>query len=354
MKKIAFFFLFTVLCFSLGLKAQDEIKPFVHCIVLDKTKSMIGRDGTKGGATNIWEDVQNYCYGMIDGFALSSKVVFYTFDKELYGPDVFDINSEADKEVVKDKIRNVVVDGNYTWISSNLRKVIDAVYDQYKDYNVMIYLLTDGIEEQQPYDIKNVIERYKAFVGDYDHLFYVDLRDRLKDSPFGPEVEDAFKDCPQCSSEVGYPTIVSMLTQFKTITHEIEEKDSNKRKFTVTQMFIVTGGELTEDYTFDALIPDGSVKDANFIISPSKLSPKKMKADGETGRYRVNFEIENVNNVSLFDCAIPVKLKGCSGEKNLVIEPSEFVINIIKKKPESKPEPEPKPKPEPKMPGEWE
>ena len=32
-------------------QTQTKSKPFVHCIVLDKTKSMIGKDGTKQGTT---------------------------------------------------------------------------------------------------------------------------------------------------------------------------------------------------------------------------------------------------------------------------------------------------------------
>jgi len=315
-------------------QTQTKSKPFVHCIVLDKTLSMVGRDGTKQGTTNIWDDVQNYCCGMIDGFSPSSTVVFYTFDKGLYGPEVFEIKGEADKTAIKNKVRDVTVDGQYTWIASNLAKVIEAVYKQYEDHSIMIYLLTDGIEEQQPCNIQKVIDGYEGYVGDYDHLYYVDLRGLLSNSknPTTKEFKDAFENGRHTDIVDGFPKIVSMSPMFPTIPHEIKENEEKASSFTVDQVFEVTSGELTKDFSFEASINNGSVKGvkANFKITPSKVSIADMKPDKNKGMYRVTFEIENVSNVSLFDCTIPIQLKGCTGEKTLTIEPSSFVIELVK------------------------
>ena len=313
-------------------QTQTKSKPFVHCIVLDKTKSMIGKDGTKQGTTNIWDDVQNYCCGMIDGFSPSSTVVFYTFDKGLYGPEVFEIKGDADKTAIKNKVRDVTVDGNYTWIASNLAKVIEAVYKQYPDHSIMIYLLTDGIEEQQPCNIKKVISDYDGYVGDYDHLYYVDLRGLLSNSknPTAKEFKDAFENGGHSDIIHSFAKIVSMSPMFKSIPYEIKVNEGNKRKFPVTQIFEVTSGELTKDFSFEATVPDGSVKGANFKITPSKLSIDNLTPDKDKGMYRVTFEIENVSNVSLFDCKIPVQLKGCIGANTLTIEPSSFTIEFSK------------------------
>ena len=338
MKKTTYFFLLIALCFSQVLKAQDEVRPFVHCIVLDKTKSMIGRDGTKQGTTNIWNDVQNYCCGMIDGFMPSSTVLLYTFDKELFGPEVFEIKSEADKTTVKNKVRSVVPDGQYTWIASNLAKVIDAVYKRFKNHNIMIYLLTDGIEEQQECNIEEVIQTYEGYTGDYDHLYYVDLRGKLRDSsnPCAKEFQGVLESSGKGSIVDSLTVIVNLAPQYKTLYHQVAENEENKSKFTVTQIFEVTSGvqhlskKLTKDLWFEAYIPEDSVKGVNFKIVPSKTFLGDMKPDEEKGKYRVEFEIENISNVSLFDCRIPVKLRGCSGDKTVTIEPSSFVIEITK------------------------
>lgn len=334
MKKFLLLFFVLALSFSQTLKAQDANNPYVYCIVLDKTLSMVGIDGTKQGTTNIWEDVQNYCCGMIDGFAPSSIVLFYTFDKELFGPDVFEIRGEAEKTAIKEKVLSVKVDGKYTWIAPNLDKVIKDVYQRYHpDYNIMIYLLTDGIEEKQPCDIQNVISDYEGYKGDYRHLYYVDLRGLLRNSktPTANEYKKAFEEGEHADIVVGYPKIVNMSSLFKTISYEIKDSGENQNKFTITQYFQVTRGELTDDFSFEVSIPDEAVKDANFDIHPSKLSVRNMTpVQNEKGRYSVDFEIEQVNNVTLLDCQIPIQMKGCTGENTLTIDPSSFIVRFNK------------------------
>ena len=121
MKKVLYLLLLTV-CSSLVMNAEDANNPYVHCLVLDKTMSMTGH-----GGTNIWADVQNYCYEWIDGIPESSTVLFYTFDKDLHGPQKFVINSNDDKKKIKDVIENIKVDGTRTYISSNLEKVVSQI-----------------------------------------------------------------------------------------------------------------------------------------------------------------------------------------------------------------------------------
>ena len=331
MKKASFFFLLTLLCFAQVLKAQEESKPFVHCIVLDKTYSMIGKDGTTQGTTNIWADVQDYCCGLVDGFLPPSTVLLYTFDSKLYGPDVFVIEREADKTAVKNKVRSVKVDGHNTYSASNLEKVIEYVYENYPDNNKRIYLLTDGIEEQKECTIEEVIKAYSDRVERYDHLFYVDLRDQLSQSnkPCAEQYRKGFGDNPYSGIYKGYPSIVDMSPLFTIIPHEIEEIERQENKFTVTQVLEVRNGVMKSGFSFEASILDESVKDANLLISPSKLFIDSTEV--VSGRYRINFVIEKVDNIGLSDCTIPVQLKGCDGEKTLIIEPSSFVIELRKK-----------------------
>ena len=85
------------------VKAQDANNPYVHCVILDKTMSMTGH-----GGTNIWADVQNYCYEWIDGVPQPSTVLLFTFDRKLYGPQKFEIKSDSDKVNVKDAVKNIM------------------------------------------------------------------------------------------------------------------------------------------------------------------------------------------------------------------------------------------------------
>lgn len=328
MKRLLLFILLVALSFPQVLKAQNETKPFVHCIVLDKTKSMIGKDGTKAGTTNIWNEVQDYCCGMIDGFMPSSTVLLYTFDKELFGPDVFVIRDEADKTSIKSKVRNITVDGQKTWIASNLGKVIESVYSQYKDCNIMIYLLTDGIEEQPGCGIEEVINAYGGYTGDYDHLYYVDLRGLLRNStsPCAKEFKDGFEKGEHLDIVDGYPKIVMMSPLINPVVHVIKDESLDDKEFEATQIFQVTSGKLTEDFSFEVFVPGGNVDGLNLDISPSRITVNHMNKINDEGKYSIQLKVKIVNNASLKECVIPVSLKGCKGENTLSFEPSRFTI----------------------------
>ena len=178
MKKALLIFVLAVFSCQI-VEAQDANKPFMHCLMLDKTLSMIGQDKDRD---NIWPDFQDYCFNWVDGIPQSTTLVVFTYDKDLSKPEVFVINTDADRQTVKDYIRNIKIDGRFTYIARNLRKAFEYVQENYPSYNKRIYLLTDGKEEEQGSDINGVLNLFDGSQSpDYNHLYYVDIKDKASE-----------------------------------------------------------------------------------------------------------------------------------------------------------------------------
>ena len=294
--------------------AQDA--PYVHCLVLDKTLSMTGH-----GGDDIWEDVQEYCYGWVDGVSAPSIVVFYTFDRDLTGPKEFIINSDADKEKVKDTIRKVVVDGRHTWICSNLRTVKNAIYEKYPENNKMIYLITDGIEEQPgitPADFISLLREYGSQRGDYDHLYYIDINDQA-DSV----IKQAIEEGPGTTITKDLTNLVTLSPVFTELNYII----GNSTK--LEQHFTVSGGNLDPQLSFSVKVDSLSViGDAtgtpNVSLSPGTVFINDM--DNKDGKYVVEFSVNFINN-STCESDIFVSLIGKAHDNNqLTVSPASFCI----------------------------
>ena len=313
--------LLMLLCLAQTASSQDS-ENYVHCLVLDKTKSMTG----SGGGQNIWPDVKEYCISWVDGIKIPSTVVFFTYAKDLSEPQVFEVRSESDKHTVKNAIRGVVIDGRHTWIASNLSKAWDYLCQTYPQKTKKIYLLTDGIEEEMNSSFSNVVNQYSATRGDYDHLYYVDLKGTASS-----EVINTLNNCEGTSIGTGYHKFCTLKPAFKaidlTLTKEIDGAISGNKK--LTQRFYVEGEEMA-DYSFTAkvMVDPKSVKGGtpNPQITPSKVQLKDLTKEGDA--YKYNFNIDFDNN-SASPCEIIVKLEGTTGtESTLDFSPSEFRIKV--------------------------
>lgn len=318
----------TYILLGLNVYAQDANNPYVHCIVLDKTMSMTGH-----GGTDIWADVQNYCYEWIDGVPQSSIVLFFTFDKSLYGPQKFEINSDADKAKIKNVVKNVNVDGQHTWISSSLDKAIDYVHKNYPSskYNRRIYLITDGREEQPQADFAQVLHHYNSWKGDYDYLYYVDLRNMAPES-----TKNAIKNTEGAGLGTGFAKFLTISPVVKTVNYLLGGSKSFE------QIFLVSNDELFSRMSFDVKVDsvktvgEGNVV-PNVTISPSRNISVQRTRKMEDGKYKVTFTVDFINE-SLCECDIYVGLAGRNqGDNVLSFEPCGFVIHA-----RNKPEP-PKP-----------
>lgn len=319
MKKVILLFLLMVACASQFLVAQKS----VHCLVLDKTLSMTGH-----GGTDIWADVQSYCCEWTDGVSVPSTVLLYTFDKNLVGPQVFEINSDNDKAKVKEALKNVKVDGRFTYIASNLGKAVQYVYDNYpsKDVNKRIYLVTDGIEEEQGSDFMGVLKKYEGWRGDYDYLYYVDLRGLAP-----KEVVDALDSIKGGEIGKGFVQFVSAKPLFASVNCVLGESQS------IEQQFIVSNEALFEEMSFDVRIdsvlkldPENS-NQPNPVITPSRDIKGGDMEKIEDAKYKTNFILSFIND-SECECDVYVSLtERDNGEKKLAIEPKGFCIKARNK-----------------------
>ena len=310
------------LCSVQALKAQDSSNPFVHCLVLDKTMSMTGH-----GGTDIWADVQNYCYEWIDGVPEPSTIPLFTFDKNIYGPQKFEINSASDKEKAKDAVRNINVDGRNTWISFSLDKAIKHVYDNYSTshYNRRIYLITDGKEEQPGADLASVLHNYESWKGDYDYLYYVDLRDMAPQ-----DVANIIDDTDDCSIVKGFAKFLTITPLFKTVNCVLGGSKSFEQHFLIDNETLFS--EMKFSLRIDSIKKRGTENVVpNVTITPSVDINKQMAQKLENGKYKVKFSLD-FRNESTCECDIFVGLPGCSqSDKVLRFQPGGFVIQARNK-----------------------
>lgn len=316
-------------CLLLGITnamAQDADETWVYCLVLDKTMSMTGH-----GGTDIWDDVQNYCYEWTKGVAQSSTVLLYTYDKDLYGPQVFSINSDEDREKVNNAIKNVKVDGRFTYIASNLRKVVDYIYKEYPatTFKKRIYLITDGIEEEQNSNFEeDVLKAYGSWRGDYDHLFYVDLRDMADDI-----TKHAIENTNGVSRGKGFVKFVTISPVFGNVNYIIGESVEVEQHFSVTDDNVFSG------LSFDLKVDNANIKvigeqskQPNVLLSLSGSISNQSMEKIDIGTYKLKFSVNFINN-SECECDIPVTIV-CknAADKEMTAQPNVFYIKARNKK----------------------
>ncbi len=316
------FFLLTALLLGATfqiVKAQDANHPYVHCVILDKTMSMTGH-----GGTNIWADVQNYCYEWIDGVRQPATVLLFTFDKDLYGPQKFAIETEDDKRKFKDAVKNIVVDGRFTYISSNIGKAIDHVYANYPKSanNHRIYLITDGIEEETGSDLAGVLNRYCGKRGDYDYLYYVDLRDMAPQS-----TKDLIKMTDGADIGKGFVKFMTISPVLPTVNYVLGASNSFDQQFVVMDEDLFLG--MSFDVKIDSVVKIGMEGvEPNVNLNPSmNINGNKMERI-EEGKYKISFMLDFINN-SECECDVYVGLAGRNqGDKILNFEPTNFRIQV--------------------------
>lgn len=305
-----------------GVKAQDPNNPFVHCIVLDKTLSMTGH-----GGNDIWAEVQEYCYELIDGFSESSTVLLFTFDEDVYGPQVFELNSDSDKEKAKEAVKNIRVDGRHTWITSSLDKAMKKVYDSYpkSQYNCWIYMITDGVEEQAEADFSRVLRYYDDKRGDFDYLYYVDLNGLAPETFIGPLDEN-----PYAGYGVGFAKFLSIMPLISRVNCVLGSSLAFEQHFLVSNEELFT--EMSFDLKVDTVIKVGEANVVpNVSISPSRNICMGNTQKMEDGKYKIKFNTNFLNN-STCECDVYVSLT-CRKQRDKVLcfQPRNFIIQVRNK-----------------------
>lgn len=328
MKKVFLLLLAIMAVTYFGAKAQNAEKPFVHCLVLDKTASMEGKiaKGIFRPEENIWNSVKNYCYDWVDNISVSQPtiVLLFTYDEDLSAPQTFIINSTDDKAVIKESIRVIEASGQHTHIATSFEKTMKYLRDNYEQNKKRIYLITDGRDEEAPGRFASVIHNYDSWRGDFDYLYFVDINDQAT-----PDVRKAIEESPNAEIGKGLTEFVTLSPDFKTISHEIKQNRLDERSFNVTQLFSVTNGKMNDALSIKANIPDNSVENTNLSIRIAKANINN------NGKYEVEFVVNVISNTNLQDCIIPVNITGSQAKVDgndlqLNVEPSSFNIKVTK------------------------
>lgn len=324
MKKLLFICLFLTFGANQILFAQNDDQSPVYCMVLDKTLSMKGHGDNGIVLKNIWDDVQKYCHEWVDYVATPSTVLLFTFDTNLSGPQVFKVSSDADKTKIKDALKNIVVDGQHTHIVSNLSKVVQYVYENYSSAsNKRIYLITDGHEEDQSAKFSDLLNKYDTWRGDFDYLYYVDLRG---------EASDEYKpDHPGYLYGDGYPQFATMNPLSTTAFYTIGDSKNFELRFYVDNDSLFS--ELSFDIKIDSVKAIDDQVSVSVDITPSrgisKTSSNMTKI--EEGKYKVVFSLDFIGTEH--ECDIFISMNGKTIEnKHLEIIPNIICIEARNKK----------------------
>jgi len=167
----------------------SQSKTVNHILIIDKTQSMKGfGDGRSHG--NIWPQVQgalqNYCGNLNKG----DRLTIFTFDANIYGPQIFSINDPAiDVPIARQYIGSVQANG----LNTGLKKALTTVLDQWDTthfYNWM-FIFTDGNDNVSPENTFNDISnRFKLIKSkNFDFGYLVTLGTNITDVPTSGDIK---------------------------------------------------------------------------------------------------------------------------------------------------------------------
>ncbi len=269
---------------------------FTSVLIIDKTGSMMGRGD--GYGDTIWFEVQEYLLDYVKGIQLNTKVIIYEFDRHLYGPTVFHVTNETVRDDIKNLITNIVPDGQSTAIYDALSKALHYLEENYKDNRKLIYLITDGRDNASSIPFSDMILEFSAKRGEYDHLYYIDLRDRASD-----DVKREATTNPNLTLTREFTKTLTLRPVFMTIPVVLDGETQ------FAQRFYVDGGVLPEGLKFHSRfeIPTGQM--LNIDIIPSHNISLNQLRRIEEGRFELSYTIEllagNVDQV----IEVPIKLE---------------------------------------------
>jgi len=142
---------------------------------------MIGMP-TGSGNPVVWPQVRDAIKEHIQSITFNDRITVYTFAGELYGPEIFNIDSAAEKAATKQYIDNIEMDGTITCIYNSLMKIVGNYKEENAAFKNRIYLYSDGLDNCSDHNIQEVTETYSKYRDDYDYLYYISLGLEVPDS----------------------------------------------------------------------------------------------------------------------------------------------------------------------------
>jgi len=294
-----------------GQNAQE----FVTCIVLDKTASMVG----KPDGSNIWADVQNYTLNMIDAISINTTVIVFEFDGKCYGPKTFTISQQADKGAIKTYVKSVKPDGQSTAIYNALDVAWQYMQNNYSNHNKIIYLITDGRDNASQMSFSSVLSKFSANKGEYDHLYYIDLRD-MADA----NIKNLVSQTESVSITKGFVKTITVQPIFQEIPVTLDK--SNK----IEQRFAISGGVLPESFSFNCQVV--SPNNINADINPSGNIGQQNLTKIDDGKYSFQFGLDILQGQLVDSAEFKISLHSNSINEYLItFQPETFTI-LLKNK----------------------
>lgn len=322
MKKLAVIIFFGLIFFGLiipgkTLSAQDS-NTFIYALVLDKTGSMMGIGD--GHDDTIWFEVQDYLTGFIDMIDYNTKVIVYPFHGTVDPAREFYINSSGAKQELRNYLRGIVPNGWNTAIYRALDEALNDMEENYPDNPKLIYLITDGNDNASSanYSFADNLRRFSAIRGEFDHLYYIDLRQRADSR----DIEIADRDS-NTHILPGFTRSIEIRSQHNPVPVAIE---NGKAKF--VQDFEIRGFELPEDFRFSCRPDIDQAYNVNLNLLPSVNISKSQLEMIEDGKYRLRFELELLAGNIDESISVPVKLSApnISSVKTGSVDLSEFAF----------------------------
>lgn len=298
----------------------NDTDAFISVLIIDKTGSMMGRGD--GYGDTIWFEVQEYLLDYVRGIQLNTKVVIYEFDRHLYGPTVFHVANESVKSDIENHITNIIPDGQSTAIYDALSQALIYLDENYKNNRKLIYLITDGRDNASSISFPDMISEFSAKRGEYDHLYYIDLRDRASD-----DVKREATTNPNLTLTREFTKTLTLRPVFETIPVILDGETH------FTQRFYLDGGVLPEGFRFHSsfIIPDGQI--LNIDITPSRNISSQQFRRIEEGRVELSYTIELLaGNVDQL-LEIPVELEAVNLPGYVfTFIPQSFILQLNEKR----------------------
>ena len=261
--------------------AQVTDDTFIYSLIIDKTGSMMGRGDGMGDT--IWFETQDYLMEFADMINLNTKVIIYTFHGTVDPPVSFYLQNESVKQEMKSFIRNIVPDGRNTAIYDALDKSLSDLEENYPDNPKLIYMITDGEDNASELKFEDIITKFSAQRGEFDHLYYIDLRNRAT-----REDQEKIEDDEHIHLLPGFNRLVEIRPWFNPIPVALETEEKTE----IIQDFEIRGFDLPDDFMFDCRLEVSPALNINLDLLPSINIDGSRLEKVEEGRYRMRFEME--------------------------------------------------------------
>jgi len=314
--------IFLSILFIQQLDAQNESSFATHHIlVIDKTASMVGK-GTTGKQVDIWNDVQNAVIEYIEAIPQNDKVTIYTFAQKLFEPESYIISQESDRQYAVKYVKSIVPDGNYTGIYRALNEVFSNKENFSSDKGTIIYLFTDGENNIGSYSMKDVIDTFNANKGEFDHCYYVLLRNDLNipNDVIQIAKNNSGFDTKKVDNITNFNSPIVIKPRFQKIAINIRDIGT---KFSVEQRFTIIPPK-------ENLVLSADINYDESLCNLDFLNAQELKIEPENNSAKLNFEFVgsslNLDNDKNF--LIKVKLKSNDDDQIITFQPNEFEINL--------------------------